>query len=107
MKNFIFGFIWAAICAWMAVWLVGYLNAKTGFLQDFCFPAIINYVNGFGISVKTVLFLTLFLIFWATGMHKFVGRWLLTLIGVIALIIVAGVLLLGGYLFLSWLISLL
>lgn len=107
MKNFIFGFIWAGICAWMAVWLVGYLNVKTGFLQDFCFPAIINFVNGFGFSAKTVLYLVLFLIFWATGMHKFVGRWLLNLIGLVTLIVVVGALLLGGYLFLSWMISLL
>ncbi|MCM1323132.1 MAG: hypothetical protein NC218_03015 [Acetobacter sp.] len=107
MKSFIFNFIWAAICAWMAVGLLGYLNAKTGLLQDFCFPAIIEFAGSFGFKAKTVLFLALFLVFWATGMHKCIGRWLLTLIGVIALVIVAGFVLLIGYSFLVWMISLL
>ena len=107
MNNIIFNFIWTAICAWMAVWIVGYLNLKTGFLQDFFFPAVINFVGGFGVPAKTVLFLALFLIFWATGMHKFVGRWLLTLIGLVALVVVTGALLLIGYHFLMWMISLL
>jgi len=105
--KYVYSFVWAALCAWMVIWLIGYFDAKVGFLNDFCFPQIISFIHGYGLSAKTVAFLAIFLIFWATGIHKIVGRGILFLIGWTCIIILVGLALICGYAFLSWIISLL
>lgn len=106
MKH-IYSFVWAALCAWMCVWLLGSLDAKFGILQHYFIPTIIEFVHGFGVSAKTILFLAIFLVFWASGIHKIVGRIFLLIIGWIVIIIVVGLALMCGYAFLSWLAGLL
>lgn len=101
--KYIYEFIWAALCAWMCVWLLGSLDTKFGILQ-YCFiPNIIEFVHGFGVSAKTILFLAIFLVFWASGIHKIVGRILIIFIGWIVIIILVGLGLMCAYAFLSWL----
>lgn len=104
--KYVYNFIWAAICAWMLVWLLGDLDAKFGILNHYYIPNIIEFVRGFGWSAKTILFIATFLVFWTTGIHKIVGRILLFLIGWTVIIILAGLVIMVAYAFLSWLIGL-
>ncbi len=98
----IFRFIWAAICAWILVWFIGYIDAKTDFLEELFFPNVIDFIHGFGLSAKKVLFFALFLFLWLTGLHKYIGRGIFLLLGIIFWIIIIGLILLGGYWFLTW-----
>ena len=70
MKEGIFSFIWAGICALLSVWLVLYVDAKIGFSNDYFFPTIVDAINDFGWSVRKVLFFSLYLVYWVTGIHK-------------------------------------
>lgn len=40
MKEGIFSFIWAGICALLSVWLVLYVDAKIGFSNDYFFQQL-------------------------------------------------------------------
>ena len=105
--KYVYAFIWAAICAWVIVWLIGYLDAKYGFLDTLFFPAIINFIHGFGISAKTVLFVVLTFLLWGTEWYKYIGRGLFNLIGLVVLLLFIGLIILGGYWFLNWMSGLL
>lgn len=48
MKEGIFSFIWAGICALLSVWLVLYVDAKIGFSNDYFFPTIVDAIHDFG-----------------------------------------------------------
>lgn len=105
MKNLregIFSFIWAAICAWITIWVLVYLNSKLGYIDDWFFPAIVNFIHGSGFAVKKVFFFVFFLIYWLTGVHKLFGNVLLMLIGWTALIIIVALIVYFGFIFLRW-----
>ena len=96
MKEGIFSFIWAGICALLSVWLVLYVDAKIGFSNDYFFPTIV---------VRKVLFFALYLVYWLTGVHKLFGNGILALIGWTALLVIAAVVIVAGYWFVSWLVT--
>lgn len=102
MKDHIFSFVWAAICAWATVWILVYLNSKLQFNGDFIFPAITDFLHGRGFSVRKVCFWSFFLVYWLTGLHKLIGTALRVAIGWIALIFIASVVVIAGYYFLKW-----
>lgn len=97
-----FKFIWAAICAWIFVWLIGYINDHTAFLEKAFFPSILDFIHGFGFSAKKVLFFALFIFLWLTGLHKYIGRGIFFFIGIALWVILIGLILIGGYWFLTW-----
>ena len=105
MKEKIFSFIWAGICALLSVWLLVYLDAKIGFTEDYFFPVIVDTIHGWGWSVRRVLFFSLFLVYWLTGLHKLFGNWMLTIIGLVAFLIIAALVIIGGCWFIGWLAS--
>lgn len=101
MKEGVFSFIWAALCAWIIVWLLLVINAKTGFANEWIFPNVIQWVQNWGVSFRKVLFVALFIILWATGYHKLIGNCILMAIGYICLIAITILALLCAY----WLLS--
>ncbi|MBO5037881.1 MAG: hypothetical protein J6C85_00275 [Alphaproteobacteria bacterium] len=102
LKEGVFSFIWAAICAWITVWVLVYLNSKLGYIDDFCFPAIVNFFHGHGFGVRKVFFFVFFLVYWLTGIHKLFGNILLMLIGWGALIFIVVLVVFLGFHFLRW-----
>lgn len=103
MKEGIFSFIWAGICALLSVLLLVYLDGKLHFSSDYFFPQIVDTIHNYGLSVRKVLFFTLYLLYWLTGIHKLFGNGLLSLIGWTVLIVIIGVVLVAGYWFVTWL----
>ncbi len=97
MKESIFSFIWAGICALLSVWLILYVDAKLNFSSDYFFPEIVDTIHGFGLSVRKVLFFALYLLYWLTDISKKFGNWLLAIIGLIALVVIICILLVFGY----------
>ena len=102
LREGIFSFIWAAICAWITIWILVYLNSKLGYTNDFCFPAIVNFFHNHGFAVRKVFFFVFFLIYWLTGIHKFFGNVLLMIIGWTVLIIIVALIVVLGFYFLRW-----
>ena len=105
MKEGLFSFIWAGICALLSVWLVLYVDAKIGFSNDYFFPTIVDAIHDFGWSGRKVLFFALYLVYWITGVHKLFGNGLLALIGGTAFLVIAAVIIVAGYWFVSWLVT--
>lgn len=101
MKEKIFEAVWAALCAWLTVWLLLKLNAVIGISEFLSTPC--GWVHSLGLSVRKVLFGFFFLLYWATGMNKIVGHIILILIGIITVIIVGSIIIYFGYHFLAWL----
>ncbi len=106
MKEFIFSFIWAGICALVSVLLIQYVDAKINFSDDYFFPAIMDIIHSYGLSVQKVLFFSLYLVYWITGIHKLFGNLILQLIGWIVVIAVGCVVIVAGYWLVCWLITL-
>lgn len=102
MKEKIFEAVWAALCAWLTVWLLLKLNAATD-LSEGIFSAFCGFIHSFGWSVRKVLFIFFFLLYWATGMNKIFGHIILIAIGVITIVFVGSIILYFGYYFLVWL----
>lgn len=105
MKEGIFSFIWAGICALLSVWLISYVDAKINFSADYFFPAIVDTIHGWGWSVKRVLFFSLYFLYWITGIHKLFGNGILALIGWTVLLVFAAAFIVAGYWFVSWLVT--
>ena len=105
MKEGIFSFIWAGICALLSVWLILYVDAKLNFSSDYFFPAIVDTIHGWGLSVRKVLFFTLYLLYWLTGIHKLFGNGILALIGWTVLLVIICIVLVAGYWFVTWLVT--
>ncbi len=105
MKESIFSFIWAGICALLSVWLILYVDAKINFSSDYFFPQIVDTIHGWGMSVRKVLFFTLYLLYWLTGIHKLFGNGILALIGWTVLLVIICIVLVAGYWFVTWLVT--
>lgn len=105
MKESIFSFIWAGICALLSVWLILYVDAKLNFSDDYFFPTIVDAIHSWGLSVRKVLFFSLYLLYWLTGIHKLFGNGLLSLIGWVTLLIIIAVVIVAGYWFVTWLVT--
>lgn len=105
MKEGIFSFIWAGICALLSVWLILYVDAKLNFSSDYFFPAIVDAIHDWGMSVRKVLFFSLYLLYWLTGIHKLFGNGILALIGWVTLLVIICVLIVAGYWFVTWLVT--
>lgn len=103
MKESIFSFIWAGICALLSVLLLVYLDSKLNFSDDYFFPTIVDAIHGWGLSVRKVLFFSLYLLYWLTGIHKLFGNGILALIGWVTLLIIIAVVIVAGYWFVTWL----
>lgn len=101
--EFIFRFIWVAICAFLVTILIEYIDTHTGFLQTLFFPQMIDFIHGFGLSAKKVLFISLFLFFYLTALDKYIGRGLFLLLGMAFWVVIIGLVILCSYWFLSWL----
>lgn len=101
----IFRFIWVAICAFAVTVLIDYINDQTSFLQTLFFPNMINFIHGFGISAKKVLFILFMLFFYITSVDKYMGRGIFLTLGVIIWVIVIILIVLCGYWFLTWLMG--
>jgi hypothetical protein len=99
MKNWIFSFVWAAICAWTVVKVLLYFNLAEKM------PWAVGFIHNWGFSAKTVYFLVIFFFFWITGLNKFIGSAIRYLIGSIVLIVVLALVCYFGYAFLTWLIG--
>lgn len=82
----------------MAIWL----DAKLVWSQELFFPAIIDFFHGYGLAVRKILFWSLFLLFWGTGLHKFFGNVLLQLIGWVVALVIVVIVVIAGYYFLRW-----
>jgi len=105
MKNIIFSVIWAAVCAWITVWLISMANSKTNFAEWSFIPAVVDAIHNFGWSAKKVLFFTLTAVYLFTGIHKLVGGGILFLLGCSYLLVVGLLILGGGWLLFSFLSS--
>lgn len=105
MKQGIFSFIWAGICALLSVLLLVYLDSKLNFSDDYFFPTIVDAIHSYGLSVRKVLFFSLYLLYWLTGIHKLFGNGILALIGWTALLVIICVVVVFGYWFVTWLMT--
>ena len=85
MKTNCFKVVWAALCAWLTVLLLLWLDAELG-LSDRIFSVFCNYIRSYGIPVRKFLFIALFLFYLITGKHKILGPAILTVTGYIYLI---------------------
>ena len=103
MKKIIMSIVWALICAWAITRLLLYVDARVGFTQEYFFPSIIDFIHGFGFSARKVLFTILTAFFAATGIHKFFGKTLLWLIGVVLILACIVLALFIAYHAISWL----
>lgn len=55
MKEGIFSFIWAGICALLSVWLVLYVDAKIGFSNDYFFQQLWMQSMIWMVSQKSII----------------------------------------------------
>ena len=101
MKEKIFEAVWAALCAWLTVWLLLKLNAVFDLSEFLSTP--FGWIHSHGLSVRKVLFVFFFLLYWVTGKNKIFGHIILIVIGVVTVIIVGLFIVYFGYHFLSWL----
>jgi hypothetical protein len=83
IKNIVFSLIWAMLCSWITMKLIVLCDAEWHFTQMAFVPQIIGFIHGFGISAKTVLFLTLTALFTFTGIHRLFGGALKYLLGLV------------------------
>jgi len=107
MKDLFFSFFWAAICAWIATWLLIKADMKWGLSSEWVFPTIIDFLCQYNIPVKKFTFCTLTLLFLITGLHKLIGNGIRILIGIVGFILFVSVVVFGVFLFLSWLAAVL
>ena len=80
-KNFVFSLLWAMICAWLVMKLIIFIDAQYHLSQIAFAPAVINFINGFGISARMVLFVIITAILLFTGAHKWFGGMLVYVLG--------------------------
>jgi len=104
MKERIFSFVWAAICAWATVHLLLWLDTKLEFSELWFFPAMLEYFHEWGLPItfRQVLFFGLLLTYWFTGLHKYVGYGILMAIGFTVILVIAILLILLGYQLVMW-----
>ena len=103
MKDKIFSFIWAALCAWVTVQLLAWLNVKLNLTEVLFMPSVMSFCHSHGLPFRRILFWSITLLYWFTGTHKFLGHALLITIGYAVLLIVAIVVVLILYHFMVWL----
>ena len=80
-KNLVFSLLWAMICSWLTLRLFIFLEAHFHFSQIAFAPKIIDFIHGYGFSVKKVLFVLITIVYLLTGVHRLFGGLLKYLLG--------------------------
>jgi len=101
MKEKIFSIIWAALCAWVLTYILLKLDARYNITDMYFLPSMINFIHGFDISVRKVIFFFIFGVFAMSGAHKGIGKILLTIIGVVALLVIVALVVMIAWWFFS------
>ena len=101
MKNTIFSIIWAALCAWILTYVLLKLDARYNIADVYFFPSVVNFIHGFDVPVRKVIFFLFFGVFLLTGLHKGAGKILLAIIGVVALLVIVALFIMIGWWFIS------
>lgn len=105
MKKKIFYFIWATICAWLFTKLLLWMDARFELTHIAVINGIVNLIHGWNVSVRKIVFGALLLVFLISGIQKIFGHWILSILGIAAILVVVTFVLMICWYFLSWIIS--
>ena len=98
MKEKFFSIIWAALCAWIITYVLLKIDASYNISDMYFFPSVFSFIQGF-CSVRKLVFFLLTIIFVISGIHKGVGKILLFIIGVVALVVIVALVIMVAWWF--------